>query len=581
VPLLHSADVDVSFHEVTSFCIPYHARSRGYFLHHRNVRWRLLLYVSNVQSYPPTSSTFLHPNWMWVVFESLVFQLSCGCVVNQPVGSPPRVTESNWPTMEAAAEERASKRARVEAEEPALNPKKKRKVALFLSYLGKGYSGMQRNPGMATIEEVLEDAIWKAGGITDDNRGKFANISWMRAARTDKGVSAVGQVVSLKMIIKPDGVIERINQHLPQQIRALGFKRVTNGFDARKLCDRRRYEYVLPLFAFDSEQCREKSYYEQNGKPLQYGVTNDIEFTAELKERFNGILNQYVGTHNFHNFTQGVDAHEPQALRHILSFTVGEPFDIHGRKFVACTVLGQSFVLHQIRKMIGLALAIVRGVAPETCIEEAYRKDISVNVPLAPELGLFLVEAVFDSYNKRFGSIHENLNMNDYAESVSNFKKDFIYKHIAETEEAEKTMAVWLRSLNERNFKFTNWGNALRRRGHQKQPQNKRDSAAAKDGRDAARGEQGWDGNNEGARPEEQVLDQNGSADPSPTRLGAASTEAREPVTPCCNGPDAEGGIGCVPENLEGAPEKIDGPTEPDVGRPSGPTAMQPEAASE
>ncbi len=31
----------------------------------------------------------------------------------------------------------------------------------------------------------------------------------------------------------------------------LGFTRVTNSFDARKHCDRRRYEYILPAFMFD------------------------------------------------------------------------------------------------------------------------------------------------------------------------------------------------------------------------------------------------------------------------------------------------------------------------------------------
>ena len=44
-------------------------------------------------------------------------------------------------------------------------------------------------------------------------------VHWQRAARTDKGVSAVGQVVSLKMLTEPDGVVDRINSHLPPQLR--------------------------------------------------------------------------------------------------------------------------------------------------------------------------------------------------------------------------------------------------------------------------------------------------------------------------------------------------------------------------
>jgi hypothetical protein len=46
---------------------------------------------------------------------------------------------------------------------------KKRKVAIFLAYDGRGYQGMQRNPGAKTIEEELFKAIHAAGGISDAN----------------------------------------------------------------------------------------------------------------------------------------------------------------------------------------------------------------------------------------------------------------------------------------------------------------------------------------------------------------------------------------------------------------------------
>ena len=75
---------------------------------------------------------------------------------------------------------------------------KEEKIALFFGYNGDGYQGMQRNPGAKTIEDDLESAIVKAGGIADSNAGDFNKVHWNRAARTDKGVSAVGQVVSFK-----------------------------------------------------------------------------------------------------------------------------------------------------------------------------------------------------------------------------------------------------------------------------------------------------------------------------------------------------------------------------------------------
>ncbi len=44
---------------------------------------------------------------------------------------------------------------------------------------------------------------------------------------------------------------------------------------------------------------------------------------------------------------------DPSANRYIMSFNVGHPFVRGDVEFVSLTVEGQSFMLHQIRKMIG------------------------------------------------------------------------------------------------------------------------------------------------------------------------------------------------------------------------------------
>ncbi|CAI8033222.1 tRNA pseudouridine synthase A, partial [Geodia barretti] len=43
-------------------------------------------------------------------------------------------------------------------------------------------------------------------------------------------------------------------------------------------------------------------------------------------------------------------------------------------EFMTLKVKGQSFMIHQIRKMVGLVIAIVRGFAPETTLIEAFQK---------------------------------------------------------------------------------------------------------------------------------------------------------------------------------------------------------------
>jgi tRNA pseudouridine38-40 synthase len=55
------------------------------------------------------------------------------------------------------------------------------------------------------------------------------------------------------------------------QIRVLGYRRVTKSFEARRLCDRRRYEYILPAFAFDPACCRG-----EEALPVHVGAAGNI-----------------------------------------------------------------------------------------------------------------------------------------------------------------------------------------------------------------------------------------------------------------------------------------------------------------
>lgn len=79
------------------------------------------------------------------------------------------------------------------------NNVKRKKFVIVLGYLGKNYSGMQINRGTKTIEGSLLSALLKADFITKDQFEDLKEIKFQRAARTDKGVSAVRQIVSLQL----------------------------------------------------------------------------------------------------------------------------------------------------------------------------------------------------------------------------------------------------------------------------------------------------------------------------------------------------------------------------------------------
>ncbi|KAL2064113.1 hypothetical protein VTL71DRAFT_4607 [Oculimacula yallundae] len=158
-------------------------------------------------------------------------------------------------------EEQAAKRRKVndgdEAEPQfskeeidAEDRKPKRKVAVMVGYAGSGYKGMQINGAEKTIEGDIFKAFVAAGAISKANADDPKKSSLVRCARTDKGVHAAGNVISLKLIVEDPNIIELINQNLPPQIRIWGIERTNGSFSCYQTCDSRWYEYLIPTYSF-------------------------------------------------------------------------------------------------------------------------------------------------------------------------------------------------------------------------------------------------------------------------------------------------------------------------------------------
>ncbi|GMM52167.1 pseudouridine synthase [Starmerella bacillaris] len=425
----------------------------------------------------------------------------------------------------------------------------KRKVALQIGYCGTGYHGMQLNNPHKTIEGDLFQALVKAGAISEDNADDPKKSSFLRAARTDKGVHAAGNVVSLKMIVEDPEIVNIINSHLPEQIRVWGFTRTNRAFECRKMCSSRVYEYVLPTYCLmnpgpltklgevmrqktnrlaEGELATEcKNFWDEILKELEsQGVTYDVlkslkeshdrdlkeaknaeketkengtetetkenetkettetetkettettetkttetkpesnqpedesSLPSEIKimkqvenasrrsyranpariEALSNCLQRYVGVHNFHNFTVGKPYKDPSAMRVMHSLKVSEPFVINNTEWVSVKIHGQSFMLHQIRKMIALAVLAVRTNTDPAKIDHLFTSD-RVSIPKAPALGLLLERPMYDAYNNRLGKLgHESISFDKYDKDIDAFKNKFIYDKIYAKEKEE------------------------------------------------------------------------------------------------------------------------------------------------
>ncbi|KAA6384190.1 MAG: putative tRNA pseudouridylate synthase [Streblomastix strix] len=255
----------------------------------------------------------------------------------------------------------------------------KHRVAFCIGYIGTGFSGLQY-PTVRTVEGVLEHAIHQAGCISDMNAGQLTKIGWGRCARTDKGVHAAAQVVSLKLLYKdPQTIIERINNHLPPEIRVHDFQKTTARFSAKNWCNGRTYRYLIPLFAFEKGSFAgvSKIFTRQSWVSCQR-IIKKISVTRSLNKP-NILTSSSSSSSESSHLTASSGSSENQY----------DSLVVDGVPMVEIQIVGQSFIFHQIRKMIGTIIAVVRGVAPADFIDLAF-SEREVPVPLAPSTGLFL-----------------------------------------------------------------------------------------------------------------------------------------------------------------------------------------------
>ncbi|KAJ1956472.1 tRNA pseudouridine synthase 1 [Linderina pennispora] len=367
--------------------------------------------------------------------------------------------------VDRAAEYEASGAPRQSTSSEPRQPK--RKVALLMGFCGTGYQGMQVNHNAKTIEGDLFRALVDAGAVSPDNAGDQKKVQFQRAARTDKGVHAAGQVVSLKMIIEDPEIVSKVNEKLPEQIRVWGYVRVIRSFNAKTMCDSRVYEYLLPTYVFMPPSARNA----EVAKTVAYGEREVVESTKEEMEEKRAYritpeqlemtrqaFAKYKGTHDFRNFTVTRGCTASNSKRFIMSFTVSDPMVIDGGEWLSLKVQGQSFMLHQIRKMVGLVIMMVRTSTPLTLIDALFDGP-RVNVPKAPGLGLLLERPVFDAFSQRVAKQKQEYKdpivFEPYREEIDAFKQKFIYDNITRTERDEMVFDNWVQNVELSPEQFT------------------------------------------------------------------------------------------------------------------------------
>ncbi|XP_024140365.1 tRNA pseudouridine(38/39) synthase isoform X1 [Oryzias melastigma] len=259
--------------------------------------------------------------------------------------------------MTSSSEGNSSKKERKKSgkERPfdfAAHPR--RHVALRLAYLGWAYQGfaVQENTDN-TVEARLFEALLKTRLIQDRQSSNYH-----RCGRTDKGVSAFSQVITIDLrstqfcgglgVTVPEKVdssvkskassselpyVKMLNRVLPQDIRILDWAPVAEGFSARFDCQSRTYRYYFPRGSLD------------------------VALMEDAAKR-------YEGTHDFRNLCKmDVGNGVLQFERTILSATVRPVWSEQTSgtdqySLFVFEVKGLAFLYHQVRCMMAVLLLI-------------------------------------------------------------------------------------------------------------------------------------------------------------------------------------------------------------------------------
>jgi len=165
-----------------------------------------------------------------------------------------------------------------------------------------------------TFQLNAEDAVFDAGGILLSNYRSRAlsRLKWSRSSRTDKGVSSLATVVSLRMETderswdadvearEPGGVVERINAKLPATsgVRVFAAYSAPKSFQARRACARRTYHYLLPARVLGLGVSGEREV------PWPGAPGGETRSSEDVLDAFRDALRAFEGSHYFHNYTR-------------------------------------------------------------------------------------------------------------------------------------------------------------------------------------------------------------------------------------------------------------------------------------
>ena len=251
-----------------------------------------------------------------------------------------------------------------------------RTIRLTLAYEGTRYAGWQSQPGQATVQGALAEAIRGVTGEAIVPRG---------SSRTDSGVHALGQVVAFTTMssLEPRVWVRALNAKLPSDITVVEGVAAPNSFDPVRAAVRKRYRYRI------------------HDAPWRPVLQRHLVWRSKSRldaSAMQAAAAELVGEHDFTSF-ETVPSTRRSKVRTIHAAEVfrHSGYDDAADAEVWLEVVGNGFLYNMVRIITGSLVMVGSGKRkPEWIREVIAARSRPAAGPTAPPQGLVLVSIDLD-----------------------------------------------------------------------------------------------------------------------------------------------------------------------------------------
>ncbi|ACR47907.1 tRNA pseudouridine synthase A [Rickettsia peacockii str. Rustic] len=240
---------------------------------------------------------------------------------------------------------------------------------ITIEYLGTDLAGWQRQAGVMSVQQILEEAIYKFSG---------EQVILFGSGRTDAGVHAVGQVAhfDLSKYLEPHKIITAINYFArPYAVGVWNCELAPNNFHARFSATSRYYIYRIINRPCPSVIDLNRAWW----------ISSPLDVPAMQQ-----AAAYLLGKHDFTSFR----ASSCQSKSPIKTLT--ELNIIKEDEEIKLYLSAPSFLHHMVRNIVGSLVLVGKNIWQAEQIKDVLEaKDRKAAGPTAPASGLYFVKAAY------------------------------------------------------------------------------------------------------------------------------------------------------------------------------------------